>query len=212
MGQVPGAPSTSSAGTGRGWRSRGYLPHFDDEYLLQSITFRLHDSLPKAVVERLTRDLATQPIEKRADEKRRRIDALIDSGHGCCVLRHPAVAKMLEDGLLLGDRVKYRLLAWVIMPNHVHVLIHPLPGISLGKIVQSWKSFSARWINSHALQLGLTAPLEPVWQREYWDRFIRDEAHYLWTKSYIHDNPVKAGLVGDCHQWRWSSAWAEAGE
>jgi putative transposase len=151
--------------------------------------------------------LEQQPIEERSPERRRRIDSLIDAGHGCCILNHPHVAQVIERGLMLGDTVRYRLLAWVVMPNHVHALIEPLAGMNLGRIVQSWKSFSARWINAHADSIGLSARMNPVWQREYWDRFIRDEAHYHSVVGYIHANPVKAGLVERAEWWKWSSAW-----
>ena len=82
----------------------------------------------------------------------------------------------------------------------------PLAGMNLGRIVQSWKSFSARWINAHADAIGLSARMNPVWQREYWDRFIRDETHLRATIDYIHDNPVKAGLVSQADDWQFSSA------
>lgn len=189
------------------WRSRGYLPHLEAPNAIQAITFRLNDALPHAVVDRLDRELESQPVEQRSSEKRRRIDQLMDACHGCCILRQPEVAEVVERGLLIGDETKYRLLAWVIMPNHVHALIEPGLGMSLGRIVQSWKSFSARWINAHAEAIGLRSRMEPVWQREYWDRFIRDEAHYRATVEYIHANPVKAGLVSKSSLWRWSSAW-----
>jgi putative transposase len=205
----PGAPSTSSASQASGWRSRGYLPHLDSRHAIQAITFRLNDALPKMVVDLLDQELSQGPELERAREKRRRIDKLIDAGFGSCLLRDPGAAHVVEQGLLIGDGVKYRLLAWVIMPNHVHVLIEPNPGVKLGGIVQSWKSFSARWINAHARTLGLTSRMNPVWQREYWDRFIRDQAHYQSVVDYIHANPVKAGFVDRPQAWRWSSAWGE---
>jgi putative transposase len=207
MGADPGAPSTSSASMRTGWRSRGYLPHLESGQTIQSVTFRLNDALPAQVVERLEQEISQLPEHDRPQDKRRRIDHLTDAGYGSCVLGNTNVAHVVEQGLFIGDGTKYRLLAWVIMPNHVHVLIEPLPNASLGRIVQSWKSYSGRWINAHYLQIGLTSRMNPVWQREYWDRFIRDQAHYQWAVDYIHANPVKAGLVDQAHKWRWSSAW-----
>ncbi len=94
----------------------------------------------------------------------------------------------------------YRLLAWVIMPNHVHVLIDPMT--KLARIVQAWKSVSAHRILP---LLGADRP-RVLWQREYWDRFIRDERHCQQAMAYIHANPVTAGLVMNGAEWRWGSA------
>jgi hypothetical protein len=52
-------------------------------------------------------------------------------------------------------------------------------------------------------------PRAPVWHREYWDRYIRDEYHLQQATAYIHQNPVKAGLAAKAEDWRWSSAFAQ---
>ena len=102
------------------------------------------------------------------------------------------------------DGERYQLIAWCIMPNHVHVLIQPT--IELGKVVQSWKSYTGRWALEHNAELGLGVPGKAFWMREYWDRFIRDERHYESVVEYIHNNPVKAGLCRSPAEWKWSSA------
>ena len=102
-----------------------------------------------------------------------------------------------------GDR--YRLLAWCIMPNHVHVLIEQLA--PLGKILQSWKSFTGRWAMKNKAELGFDVPSEGLWMREYWDRYIRYEGHFSSVIDYIHRNPVHAGLCATPEDWRWSSAY-----
>ena len=78
----------------------------------------------------------------------------------------------------------------------------------MSKIVASWKSFTGRRISEYLKGAGLE-PGEPsaVWHREYWDRYIRDHAHYVNTVKYIHENPVKAGLVKKAEKWKWSSAY-----
>lgn len=84
------------------------------------------------------------------------------------------------------------------MPNHVHVLVklaHESP--SLSSIVHSWKSYTAKQINQ---QLGRTGPL---WMRDYFDRYIRDDAHLHACVEYIRQNPVKAGLVHKAEEWPW---------
>ncbi|WP_421999110.1 REP-associated tyrosine transposase [Reyranella sp.] len=174
----------------KGWHSRGYLPHFDSAETTQFVTFRLADSLPKAVAAALAL-LPDSLVE---------IDRALDSGRGACWLAQPAIASTVEDAILHFDGERYRLLAWCIMPNHVHVVVEPAPGHSLGSIVRSWKSFTA---NGGNRLLGRDGPF---WHRDYFDRFIRDEGHLARTIDYVENNPVKAGLVPEPAGWRWSSA------
>ncbi|MCR4297576.1 MAG: transposase, partial [Gallionella sp.] len=133
-------------------------------------------------------------------DKLRQIESLLDAGHGACWLRQPAIANIVEDALLHWDGQRYRLLAWCVMPNHVHALIETREGYSLPKVVQGWKSFTARLINQH---LGRTGT---VWMRDYFDRYIRDDHHLAAAMAYIHNNPLKAGLVSNMQDWLHSSA------
>jgi putative transposase len=188
-----------------GWRSRGYLPHRDEPGLTQAITFRLADSLPRERLQALEEELATMSPEDRETERRKRIEAWLDSGIGCQALRHSALANVVEEGLLRADGQRYRLIAWCIMPNHVHVLIEPTT--DLATIVRSWKSYSGRWALARNAELELGVPGRSLWMREYWDRYMRDERHLRQTVEYIHANPVKAGLCSRADGWRWSSAW-----
>ncbi len=186
------------------WHSRGYLPHYDVLTKTQSITFRLADSLPQSKLTTLKEELAHLSEKEQAVERRKRIEQWLDAGMGCCALRHPAVAQTMQETLLRFDADRYRLIAWCIMPNHVHVLI--LPKTELAKIVQSWKSFTGRWALGKNAELGLGVPGKQFWMREYWDRFIRDEQHLSAAVEYIHNNPVKAGLCTSSNHWKWSSA------
>jgi REP element-mobilizing transposase RayT len=188
------------------WHSRGYLPHFESPEATQHVTFHLADSLPQSVLQRLEEELKTLPAEKRSVERRKRVDAWMDAGHGSCVLREAGVAEMVQGSLLGFDGARYRLLAWVVMPNHVHVLFEPIGGWSVAEIVAGWKKFTARKICDFR-RAGGAAALGPVWHREYWDRFIRDRGHFEDVVEYIRMNPVKAGLVREAHEWRWGSAW-----
>ena len=110
------------------WRSRGYLPHYDNSVATQHVTFHLADSLPVEVLQRLEIELKAVPVEKQDVERRKRLDAWIDAGHGSCILREPAIARMVENSIFFFDAQRYRLLAWVVMPNHVHVLFQPMNG------------------------------------------------------------------------------------
>ena len=86
------------------------------------------------------------------------------------------------------------------MPNHVHVLIDLPSTVALKEVVHGWKSYTAKQINQ---VIGKTGAL---WQREYWDRYIRDMEHLQNTIAYIDHNPVSAGLVTTPREWRFGSA------
>ena len=187
------------------WYSRGYVPHLDDQTKIQSITFRLADSLAQEKLKALEERLALMAEDERDLFKRKTIEGWLDSGMGCCALRHPEVARVVEETLLNFDGDRYRLLAWCVMPNHVHVVIEPAG--TLGKIVQSWKSYTGRWAMQNNAMLGLGVPGKRFWMREYWDRYIRNESHLQNVVAYIHNNPVSAGLCELPEYWRWSSAY-----
>jgi len=137
-----------------------------------------------------------------ADEVRRRarLEAYLDAGHGACRLKEPRIARLVQETLLHFDGDRYRLLAWVVMPNHVHVLIGTMDGHPLHAVVQAWKSFTSRHANRILGRAGT------FWQPEYFDRFVRNEAHFEAAVRYIHENPVKAHLVGRAEDWQFSSA------
>src|ERR1700681_3713759 len=123
-----GVPMSVATGAAEAvWHSRGYLPHFESTEATQHVTFHLADSLPQAVLQRWKAELANLPADKRNAERRRRAEDWIDAGHGSCVLRHPLIADMAQASLLSFDSRRYRLLAWVVMPNHIHVLFQPMP-------------------------------------------------------------------------------------
>jgi REP element-mobilizing transposase RayT len=86
------------------------------------------------------------------------------------------------------------------MPNHVHTLFTPREGHKMSAIVHSWKSFTAHECNK---LLGTTGRF---WEREPFDRYIRNERHFRNTLAYIEENPVKAGLCDKPDEWLWSSA------
>ncbi len=104
------------------------------------------------------------------------------------------MAEIMQEALLHHDGEKYDLLAYSIMPNHVHVLIKTTG--DLVRIIQSWKSFTGKWAlaNNKKYNLGLDENASAFWMPEYWDRFIRDEDHFNNTVRYILNNPEKANL------------------
>ena len=185
-----------------GWTDRGYLPHYDKAGLVQAVTFRLADSLPKA------KRAEWEGMLQITDDAERigQMEAYLDQGAGSCVLRQPECAEIVQNALLHFDGERYRLLAWCVMPNHVHVLFAAVEGHPLGRIVHSWKTFTAREINEHLQRTG------PLWQEDYFDTFMRDDEHQWEAKDYFEGNPVKAGLVTRKEDWRWSSASKELRE
>lgn len=223
-------------GPGGPWKSRGYLPHFDGCEATQHVTFHLADSLPRETIERIEEEMRAVAPDWQDTERRKRVEDWIDAGHGSCVLREPGVAALVQGAFLHFDGERYRLLAWVVMPNHVHVLFQPMRDWTVAKIVASWKKFTAREIcdfrrgtlrnadlrnadlpignlnKSEKANQEIGGPGGPVWHREYWDRFIRNDRHFQQVVEYIHQNPVKAGLVERPQEWRWSSAFVVRGD
>lgn len=176
----------------RGWHSRGYLPHCDAESLVQHVVFRLKDSLPRDVVQQLRLTGKTHRLTQ--------IDGALDSGHGLRLLEDKTAAQLVVDALHHFDGERYRLVAWCVMPTHVHVIVEPLAAHLLGSIVKSWKAYSAAQINR---VLGRTGAL---WAPDYFDRFMRDEDQLSNTIAYVEGNPVAAGLVKSAEDWPFSSA------
>ena len=106
---------------------------------------------------------------------------------------------MVVDAIRYRDRRAYRLHAFVVMPNHVHLLITPLEVVP--KVMQSFKRFTAREGNR---MLGLTG--QPFWQDESYDRLVRNDTEFERIVHYIETNPVKAGLAAAPEESPWSSA------
>lgn len=186
-------------GAPRGWYDRGYLPHFDGGEIAQFVTFRLADSLPQALLQRWRQELAGEDEEQARMLLFRRVERYLDQGYGSCHLQDERIASMVQDALLHFDGERYRLTAWVIMPNHIHLLFTPLSGHELWKILQSLKSFTAHEANK---LLGIKGAF---WQREYFDRYIRDSKHYDKVLSYTAYNPVKAGLSTTPEAWKYGN-------
>ena len=185
----------------RGWHSRGYLPHFDGGEILQFITIRLADSLPAHLLEICRGEIEAENVEDKNAALRKRIEYYLDQGHGSCYLQNKKVAEIVKNSLLHLEGQKYNLIAWVIMPNHLHFLARLLPGTGLSSMMQVLKGFSAREANKLLTRGGA------FWQADYFDRYIRNEKHFLATIAYIENNPVKANLCAAKEDWFFSSAY-----
>jgi HsdR family type I site-specific deoxyribonuclease len=185
---------TTDFGLRKEWH-RGNLPHRNKEGLVQFITFRLADSLPQGVLKDIEEEIRLLSNDKKDIERRKKYQYWLDQGLGCCALSKKEMAEVMMNALRHHDGDKYDLIAWSIMPNHVHVLIKTTG--DLVRIIQSWKSFTGRWALANNKEFGFEIPdgADKFWMPEYWDRFIRDEDHFDTTVKYILNNPIKAQLA-----------------
>jgi REP element-mobilizing transposase RayT len=200
-----------------GVHSRGYLPHVKREGAEYFVTFRLADSLPHEVLlryegERAERLRALHEAERMrhpstdTDEIiqrdfRRRVERYLDQGAGACHLRRPEIGDLVAGSLKFFDQSRYLLREWVVMPNHVHVLLWPMPNHLVGDIVKSWKQFT-----SLRAKRSLGLPEGRFWQPEPFDHWVRDDDERARIARYIRHNPVTARLCARPEDWRWSSA------
>lgn len=130
------------------------------------------------------------------------MDLLLDETRaGAFYLRQPAIADMIVEALEYNSAVlgHYVLHSFVIMPNHVHLLVTPT--VTLPKLTRSLKGITAKRANT---MLGLTG--RSFWQDESYDHLIRDDREFAKVRNYIEQNPVRAGLAKEAGQYRWSSA------
>jgi putative DNA methylase len=183
-----------------GWYSRGYIPHFDGGAIPQFFTFRLFDSLPREVLDKWREETAAQGEEGKIIF-RKNVENYLDKGCGECFLKNEQIAKLMENSLLFYHEKKYRLTAWVVMPNHIHFLATPFESVELKEIAHSIKSYTAHEANKLLSRTG------QFWQHEPFDRYIRNRKHFVNVVEYIEKNPVKAGLCAKAVDWRFSSAF-----
>lgn len=178
-----------------GWHQRGYLPHYDVPGITQLVTVRLADSLPASRRGEWEHLLNIEDDRQR----RRRLEEYLDRGMGECWLGRPEIATLAESALRHFDDERYSLVAWVVMPNHLHLLVD-VWDVPLSKLIGDWKSIIAHEAHRILHRTG------DFWEREYLDTVIRDETHRRTAVKYIENNPVKAGLVRAAKEWRRSSA------
>jgi REP element-mobilizing transposase RayT len=140
----------------------------------------------------LERELSPSERKKLQKLSTKVVEQYLDNGAGACHLKHPAVANVVIDTLRHFDNQRYRLFAWCVMPNRVHVLARIFPGHTLAETIHSWKSFTAKKANDLLNCRG------SFW-REYYDHLIRNEGEFERAVQYVAENPEKAGLKN----WRW---------
>jgi len=190
---TPFDPSAPVARYGR------YLPHWRQPGATYFVTFRLGDSVPAVKLKQWEHELKTW-LEKHPEphseadrleyhqQFSERFQQWLDAGEGECVLENPEVSVIVENALRHFDGERYVLGHYVIMPNHVHVLVRPLGDAVLAEIAHSWKSFTAHEIN------GLLNRKGSLWQPESFDCIVCHEAQLEKFNAYICENPAKANL------------------
>jgi len=177
-------------------KTGGKLPHWEQPGATYFLTWRLADSIPEELMVkwRAERDgwllEHPKPWEPETEEEYHRvfsmeIERLMDKGYGSCVLRDGRVRKVVEDSFGSADGTRYDLHAWVIMPNHVHLLFSLAEGETLEKVVGGWKKYTARRINVMLGQAG------SLWQKDYFDTMIRGWEHMIRAARYVRGNPRK---------------------
>lgn len=174
-----------------------------------AVTFRLADSLPQEVL--LNWKAERKEIVRRAEEMGRpltqfeqrkleklhseRVEAWLDQGYGSCVLRDPRIARLVKDAMRYFDGQRYDLLAWCVMPNHVHAVLLPYPGHELSMILLSWKGFTGKRTHEILNTVGGGA----IWQKESYDHLVRDEQDLIHNIEYVLANAEMAGI----RDWPW---------
>jgi REP element-mobilizing transposase RayT len=171
---------------------RRRLPHFHPDSAHLFVTWRLHGSLPASPANVIYTTPGRAFVAK---------DRALARSHGHSWLGEARVAKQLAEAILAGEGQKgfYDLHAWVIMPNHVHILV--LPRVELPRITHWLKGKTAMEANRLLGRKG-----EPFWQDESYDHWVRNEREFNRIAAYIEDNPVSAGLAAARPDWPWSSA------
>jgi REP element-mobilizing transposase RayT len=175
---------------------RRRLPHIYPPVADLFITWNLHGALPPS--------FPVRPSKLSGGEAFAWMDRHLDlARNGPMYLRQPAVARIVVDSIHRGGTLgHYELHAYVVMANHVHLLIRPL--VHPSRLLKALKGSTAREANRI---LGRTG--EPFWQKESFDHWIRDREEFARIRAYIVNNPVRAGLVMKPEEYPWSSVSVE---
>ncbi len=188
-------------------RSRGKLPHWEDKRAVYFVTFRLADSLPRVVLQQIElerqdivataktmhRDLSSHEQKRLSGLFTDKIEGYLDAASGSCLLAKRPIPRRVILALRHFDGIRYRISAWCVMPNHVHVVFQPIGGHALAEILHTWKSYTAKEANRLLERKGI------FWQREYYDHLVRNEEDFQRVVRYVLENPQRAGLS----DWPW---------
>ncbi|MEA2734023.1 MAG: ATP-dependent helicase DinG [Humisphaera sp.] len=193
-------------------REGHFLPHWTKTGGIYAVTFRLADSMPAEVLTQWKaerdaldrsadhRDLTPPEQHRYAQLQSAALEKFLDAGYGECWLRRPEIAEMVQSALQHFDGERYRLLAWCVMPNHVHAVLQPVETAELSELLHSIKSWTAKEANRLLQRSG------EFWQSEYYDHLIRDEEDLRNQMNYAWANSDAAEL----ENWNWRGLNEEA--
>ena len=174
--------------------TKGNLPHWTQYGKITFITFHLADSLPKHVIDfmqaeyeslklQLEKEGNHTNLERLRAIRHNQLEKYLDKGYGSCLLSSPIFRSIIINTLNYNNGNTYLLHSYVIMPNHIHLLLEPKGTATIQQITHSIKSFSSHEINKLQKSTG------SIWQKEFFDRIIRNEEHYMRVLEYIKNNP-----------------------
>ncbi|MEM9280470.1 MAG: transposase [Verrucomicrobiota bacterium] len=177
--------------------TKNRLPHWQQHGALYFVIWRLADSIPETVLAQHFEDRRAwlkrhpEPWDEETEKQfhacfSSELDRWMDRGQGQCLLRKVENARILAQTLQHFEGQRSLMISFVAMPNHVHVLFALKHQEELGKTIQSWKRQSAREINRRENRSGA------LWQKDYFDRLIRNGTHFENCVRYIRNNPRKA--------------------
>jgi len=226
---------------------RRYLPHWRPSGVPFFLTYRLAGTLPRSIIDDLDRERRRlQALEDRYSEDERNLridkrlfaiwDEYLDRHANIEWLADPRIASIVRDNLYYHAGKKYSLWAYVIMPNHVHVLLQPDQDLikqfrnhenstisSSTTCCQLVKNSNSRYEKGplsailHSLRSYTANEANKVlgrkgafWRSEVYDHWVRDDTEFQRIIYYIENNPAKAGLVKNPEDWRFSSAYDRA--
>ena len=177
---------------------RKRLPHWDVTHGIYFITFNLFDAIPRHIREQIREEAEAQLKLIRAERGaapeteewiQAKLGEALDNNYGSCFMRDERIASMIADAITHFDGERYGLLAWCVMPNHVHALLTLTSGERIERVIHSWKSYTSKEANKLLRRGG------EFWQEDYFDRSVRDSRELQQTIEYVLNNPAKAGLV-----------------
>jgi REP element-mobilizing transposase RayT len=178
--------------------TEGHIPHWYQPGVATFVTFRTNDSVPLDVLRRIEVQRQEQKGQRVRppssadwagfDEYSREIMDWLDRGYGACVLRRPDCTQEVASAIGHFDGIRYDVSDYVVMPNHVHVLFSHRGTFTPSGICYSWKKYSAVRINAILGRHG------HFWQEESFDHLVRSAEQFEYLRTYIADNPIRAGL------------------
>lgn len=189
-----------------------HLPHWAPTGRPVFVTWNLKGALPSHVLNEIARFRAAKRKIDGGNEAERSAaaifkmtdDYLDKSQEGPLWLRDDNLAKIVTETILQGAEKWYDLFAFVVMANHVHLLLTPL--VELERITGGIKKKTARELNGLLKRTGTA-----FWQDESFDHWLRTDEELLKIVDYIENNPVKACLCTAIEAWPWSSAKMRGG-